>query len=74
MGGINGTGQVPDIGNFALIDADTPEDAYTLTSYTDGTTEYELVFSDEFNVEGRTFWPGDDPYWEARECGSGVTW
>jgi hypothetical protein len=27
--------------------------------------EYALVFSDEFNVEGRSFFPGDDPYWEA---------
>ena len=24
-----------------------------------------LVFSDEFNRDGRTFYPGDDPYWEA---------
>lgn len=24
-----------------------------------------LVFSDEFNEEGRSFYPGDDPYWEA---------
>jgi hypothetical protein len=24
-----------------------------------------LVFSDEFNTDGRTFYPGDDPYWEA---------
>jgi beta-glucanase (GH16 family) len=24
-----------------------------------------LVFSDEFNTDGRTFWPGDDPFWEA---------
>lgn len=63
--GVNSTGQVPDIGNFGLIDQDTPEDAYTITSYTDGSTEYSLVFSDEFNVDGRTFWPGDDPYWEA---------
>ncbi len=23
------------------------------------------MFSDEFNTEGRTFYPGDDPYWEA---------
>ena len=22
---------------------------------------FELVFSDEFNVDGRTFYPGDDP-------------
>lgn len=27
----------------------------------------ELVFSDEFDVPGRTFWPGDDPYWEAAD-------
>jgi len=25
----------------------------------------ELVFSDEFNTDGRSFFPGDDPYWEA---------
>jgi hypothetical protein len=25
----------------------------------------QLVFSDEFRVDGRTFYPGDDPYWEA---------
>ena len=25
----------------------------------------QLVFSDEFNKAGRTFYPGDDPYWEA---------
>jgi beta-glucanase (GH16 family) len=25
-----------------------------------------LVFSDEFNLDGRTFWPGDDPFWEAQ--------
>ncbi|KAF9068692.1 beta-glucan synthesis-associated [Rhodocollybia butyracea] len=62
LGGTNGSGQVPDIGNFGLIDRETPQDAYTLTSYTDGTTEYDLVFSDEFNTDGRTFWPGDDPY------------
>lgn len=27
--------------------------------------EYQLVFSDEFNLDGRTFYPGDDPYFEA---------
>ncbi len=25
----------------------------------------QLIFSDEFNTDGRTFYPGDDPYWEA---------
>ncbi|KAG7451919.1 SKN1-domain-containing protein [Guyanagaster necrorhizus] len=27
--------------------------------------QYNLVFSDEFNTDGRTFYSGDDPYWEA---------
>ncbi|EIM92126.1 beta-glucan synthesis-associated [Stereum hirsutum FP-91666 SS1] len=61
----NSTGQVPSIGNFGLIDDDTPDWARTRLSFTDGTTEYTLVFSDEFNTDGRTFYPGDDPYWEA---------
>ncbi|GAA6011375.1 hypothetical protein JCM10207_008318 [Rhodosporidiobolus poonsookiae] len=61
---VNSTGQVPQIENLpTLIDADTPMSAYTRTGF-DG-EEYELVFSDEFNTPGRTFWPGDDPYWEA---------
>ncbi|KAF9234999.1 glycoside hydrolase family 16 protein [Melanogaster broomeanus] len=47
-----------------LIDVDTPKEAYTKPSYMTGET-MELVFSDEFNVEGRSFYPGDDPYWEA---------
>ena len=39
------------------IDEATPKDARTRTGF-DG-NEYELVFSDEFEVEGRTFWPGE---------------
>ncbi|KAF5393140.1 hypothetical protein D9757_001304 [Collybiopsis confluens] len=62
--GINASGQVPEIGNFGLIDFDTPDDAYTKTSLRDG-KEWRLVFSDEFNQDGRSFYPGDDPYWEA---------
>ncbi|KAF9007051.1 glycoside hydrolase family 16 protein [Cyathus striatus] len=66
LGGINATGQIADIpGNFGLIDRDTPQEAYTKTSYTDPNDELVLVFSDEFNEDGRTFYPGDDPYWEA---------
>lgn len=65
LGGINASGQVPEIpGNFGLVDRDTPKSAYTHTSMEDG-SELDLVFSDEFNVDGRTFYPGDDPYWEA---------
>lgn len=66
LGGINASGQVPEMGNFGLIDRDTPESAYYHTSLNDG-SEWELVFSDEFNTDGRTFYPGDDPYWEAAD-------
>ncbi|KAJ7621167.1 glycoside hydrolase family 16 protein [Roridomyces roridus] len=61
---VNATGQVASIGNFGLIDLDTPKDAYTITSWHTG-KEMTLVFSDEFEADGRTFYPGDDPYWEA---------
>ncbi|KAF8976990.1 beta-glucan synthesis-associated [Cyathus striatus] len=65
LGGTNATGQIAEMaGNFGLIDSDTPKDAYTKTSVQTG-EELTLVFSDEFNVDGRTFYPGDDPYWEA---------
>lgn len=64
LGGINGTGQIPELpGLPGIIDKDTPEDAYTRTG-TDG-KKYNLVFSDEFNIDGRSFYPGDDPFWEA---------
>jgi beta-glucanase (GH16 family) len=64
LGGINGSGQVPDLpGLPSLIDNDTPKSAQTRTG-SDG-KKYNLVFSDEFNLDGRTFWPGDDPFWEA---------
>ncbi|KAJ6456683.1 beta-glucan synthesis-associated protein [Mycena sanguinolenta] len=62
---VNATGQVPDIGNWGLIDHDTPKEAYTWPSYHDPSKTLQLVFSDEFETEGRTFYPGDDPYWEA---------
>ncbi|KZP20198.1 glycoside hydrolase family 16 protein [Athelia psychrophila] len=65
LGGTNGTGQVPSMGNWGLIDIHTPQSAYTTTSLTGDGTELDLVFSDEFNTAGRTFYPGDDPYWEA---------
>ena len=51
-------------GNWGLVDLETPKEAYTKVDYVNGKT-WELVFSDEFNVDGRTFYPGDDPYWEA---------
>ncbi|KAH9851610.1 glycoside hydrolase family 16 protein [Lenzites betulinus] len=64
LGGINATGQVPKFTNFpTLIDADTDQSVYTRKG-NDG-KNYNLVFSDEFELDGRTFYPGDDPFWEA---------
>ncbi|KAG8807456.1 hypothetical protein FRC18_005555, partial [Serendipita sp. 400] len=64
IGGINATGQVME-SSFALIDPDTPQSAYTKQGIQDSGVELQLVFSDEFNKDGRTFYPGDDPFWEA---------
>ncbi|KAG6820547.1 hypothetical protein H0H93_015432 [Arthromyces matolae] len=65
LGGINATGQVADIpGNWGLIDLRTPQSVYTKPDYLNG-DDWVLVFSDEFDTDGRTFYPGDDPYWEA---------
>ena len=47
-----------------MLDKDTPDDALQKVSWNDG-SPMQLVFSDEFNTNGRTFYPGDDPYWEA---------
>ena len=58
--------QIPSMGNFGLIDLDTPQDAYHKDSHRDG-SPMVLVFSDEFNRDGRSFYPGDDPYWEASD-------
>jgi hypothetical protein len=59
LGGVNGTGQFPVIpGLPQLVDPDTPPDVYTKTGF-DG-EEWTLVFSDEFEVEGRSFYPGGE--------------
>ncbi|TRM60176.1 beta-glucan synthesis-associated [Schizophyllum amplum] len=65
LGGINGSGQIPDLNLKLLVDDDTPADAYSRTG-SDGRS-YALIFSDEFEQEGRTFYAGDDPYWEAMD-------
>lgn len=54
-----------------VIDPLTPSDAQSRTGY-DGLT-YNLVFSDEFETPGRTFYPGDDPFWEAVDLWYGQT-
>ncbi|KAL5371868.1 hypothetical protein DPSP01_013933 [Paraphaeosphaeria sporulosa] len=54
-----------------LIDPDTPEHARRkLGEFYD---EYELVFSDEFNVNNRTFYEGDDPFFFAPDIWYGAT-
>ncbi|KAG9238852.1 beta-glucan synthesis-associated protein-domain-containing protein [Amylocarpus encephaloides] len=55
-----------------LIDPDTPASAYTRKSSFD-TSELNLVFSDEFNTPGRTFYPEDDPYWTGADIWYGAT-
>ncbi|EIW55856.1 beta-glucan synthesis-associated [Trametes versicolor FP-101664 SS1] len=69
---INATGQAPVLFDMPeLIDPDTPDSAKTRTGF-DGEA-YELVFSDEFNKDNRTFYPGDDPFWEAADLWYGST-
>ncbi|KZF19960.1 glycoside hydrolase family 16 protein [Xylona heveae TC161] len=54
-----------------LIDPTTPDSAKTRTSVNGKTMN--LVFSDEFNVDGRTFYSDDDPYLQAVDLWYGVT-
>lgn len=54
-----------------LIDPDTPHSAMTRTAL-DGST-LKLVFSDEFNDQNRSFYPGDDPYFFAPDIWYGAT-
>ncbi|KAG6855509.1 hypothetical protein H0H87_001844 [Tephrocybe sp. NHM501043] len=69
---INGTGQAPVLFQMPdLIDPTTPDEARTRVGY--DSLKYDLVFSDEFNTDGRTFYPGDDPFWEAVDLWYGVT-
>ena len=54
-----------------LIDPATPKSAMERKTFSKET--WELVFSDEFNKSGRTFYPGDDPYWTAPDIWYGST-
>lgn len=68
-----GNGRVPLLKNTRtnLIDPDTPKSAHTKKA-ADGSTLH-LTFSDEFNTDGRSFYPGDDPYFQAMDIWYGVT-
>ncbi|KAI9693240.1 MAG: hypothetical protein M1822_005236 [Bathelium mastoideum] len=54
-----------------LVDPDTPQSAMTVQG-NDG-EELDLVFSDEFNDQNRTFYPGDDPFFYAFDGWYGAT-
>lgn len=61
LGRTNGTGQVASFrGLRGTVDPDTPKESLTWTN-PDGEKFY-AAFTDEFNVPGRTFYPGDDPF------------
>lgn len=48
------------------VDPDTPEEFHTTTAnYHHDKREYDLVFSDEFEQDGRSFEDGADPRWTA---------
>ncbi|KAG7664122.1 uncharacterized protein J8A68_002376 [[Candida] subhashii] len=55
----------------SLVDPDTPQEAMNITAR-DG-TNWVLVFSDEFNAIGRTFYEGDDQFWTAPDFQYHVT-
>jgi hypothetical protein len=44
------------------VDPDTKIEDKKMLSYSDGKM-YDLVMSDEFNRDGRTFYDGHDPKW-----------
>lgn len=55
----------------SLVDPDTPDDAlYKTNNYNE---TWKLVFSDEFNAEGRTFYTDDDQFFEAVNIWYGAT-
>ncbi|SAM75074.1 probable KRE6-glucan synthase subunit [Ustilago bromivora] len=68
LGGINATGQVADLKiGRSLVDPDTPDNVKTRNTLDGTNRKMNLVFSDEFNRDGRSFYPGDDPFWTAMD-------
>ena len=48
------------------VDPDTPTESRTTESlYLKDARKYQLVFSDEFQQDGRSFKDGNDPRWTA---------
>lgn len=67
------TDKIPLLKNVrtTLIDKDTPDSVKSKKDYHGNT--WNLVYSDEFTTPGRTFYDGDDPYWQAVDIWYGVT-
>ncbi|ODV91869.1 glycoside hydrolase family 16 protein [Tortispora caseinolytica NRRL Y-17796] len=56
----------------SLVDPDTPDQfKYKYSSVTG--KNYTLVFSDEFNLNGRTFYPNEDQFWEGVDLNYAAT-
>jgi len=59
-------GSFDGIWGSSWIDPDTSHDDYTIKPLTkDDRRQYSLIFSDEFNIDGRSFHDGMDPRWTA---------
>ena len=54
-----------------MIDPDTPSSVMSRKDINGN--EQALVFSDEFNTDGRVFYDGDDPYFQGVDLWYGVT-
>ncbi|EON64734.1 hypothetical protein W97_03967 [Coniosporium apollinis CBS 100218] len=54
-----------------LIDPDTPDSVKSRKTFKG--KKQVLVFSDEFNTDGRTFYDGDDTYWQGVDIWYGAT-
>ena len=58
-----------DVIDRPMVDPDTPRSAYNITNSA-GTKQFNLMFSDEFNEDGRNFSsqaPQREPYWTAMD-------
>ncbi|KAI9781853.1 MAG: hypothetical protein M1839_005645 [Geoglossum umbratile] len=68
-------GKVPLLKNIRKgpIDPDTPKSAMSKKSADGSTLNLVDKFSDEFKKPNRTFYPGDDPYFQAMDLWYGVT-
>jgi beta-glucanase (GH16 family) len=58
---------------MGAIDPDTPDTPEIRTRTGHDGKKQVLVFSDEFNEDGRTFYDGDDPYFQGVDIWYGAT-